>query len=57
MTDWLTKPYIEWNIIDTILCYLEISILLILVIIISAKLLEIRDKRRIKNGKTKKGNR
>lgn len=48
MFDWLTKPYIEWNIIDTILCHLEIGILLILAIIIIDKLLEIKDKRRNK---------
>ena len=51
MFDWLTKPYIKWNVIDTILCYVEVAILLILILIISAKLLEFKDRLKQKNKK------
>ena len=32
--EWITKPYIQWNIIDSIICLLETTLLFALVIFI-----------------------
>jgi len=31
---WITKPYIQWNIIDSIICLFEITLLFVLGIVI-----------------------
>lgn len=52
MFDWITKPYIQWNIIDTMLCYIEIGLTAFIVILLVANILDFKDK--IKNKKNKK---
>lgn len=44
MFNWVTKPYIQWNILDTILCYVEVGIALILVVALVVIILELKNK-------------
>lgn len=44
MFDWITKPYIEWNVLDTTCCYLEVAIGCIILAFIAVEILEIKDK-------------
>ena len=43
---WITKPYIQWNFLDNIFCYLEIFLISILIIIIYTEISELKDKKR-----------
>ena len=44
MFEWITKPFIEWNIIDRILCYAEVGIGSFAIILLSLSILDLRDK-------------
>ena len=44
MFDWITKPFIEWNMIDRFLCYFEIGIISILIISLSMLIVYLKDK-------------
>lgn len=48
MFDWITKPYIQWNFIDSIICIAEVLILFIMVLIIVGAIQDIINKRRKK---------
>ena len=48
MFDWITKPYIQWNILDTILCYIEIGILLIIIVVVTVEIQDFIEKKKIK---------
>lgn len=43
---WITKPYIQWNFLDNIFCYLEIGLVFILIVIIYVEISELKDKKR-----------
>lgn len=43
---WITKPYIQWNFLDNIFCYLEIGLAFILIVIIYVEISELKDKKR-----------
>lgn len=45
MFDWITKPYIKWNVIDSIICSAEVIILFVLITIIICVIAEIIEKR------------
>ena len=46
MFNWITKPYIQWNILDTILCYIELGILFIVIVVIIVEIQDLIEKRR-----------
>lgn len=48
MFDWITKPFIEWNMIDRTFCYLEIGIVIILITAIAMFIVYLKDKFRNK---------
>ena len=54
MFDWITKPYIEWTIINTMYCYGEMIVAIILLIVLAGTILEIKDKIQKKWRKTTK---
>lgn len=41
---WVTKPYIQWNFLDNIVCYIEIGLVFILIITIYVEISELKDK-------------
>ena len=53
MFDWITKPYLEWTAFDTMICYVEIFILIMVIIFLSAFILDLKDEIRKKIRKNK----
>ena len=53
MFNWITKPYIQWNILDIILFYVEVGIAFVLMVIIVEYIIEFKDKIKKKKGKQK----
>lgn len=53
MFDWITKPYIEWSVVDTMFCYGEVFLLIILIILLAGIILNTKDKiqEKLKEGK------
>lgn len=51
MFDWITKPYLEWTACDTMICYVEIFILITAIIFLSAFILVLKDEIRKKKMK------
>ena len=48
MFDWITKPYIQWNVLDTILCYVEVGILLLILVVVIVEIQDLIEKRKSK---------
>lgn len=53
MFDWITKPYLEWTAFDTMICHVEILILIMAIIFLSAFILVLKDeiRKRIRKNK------
>lgn len=46
MFNWITKPHILWNVLDTILCYVELGILLIIIVVLIVEIQDFIEKRK-----------
>ena len=54
MFDWITKPYIQWTMLDTIIFYIEFGIVMIIIISLICLIIYIKNKfnkRKKKEGK------
>ena len=51
MFNWITKPFIEWNMIDKTICYLEIGCVCILIVLLAMFIIYIKDKLKRKKHK------
>lgn len=49
MFNWIIKPYIQWSIIDTMLCYVELAIFWVIIGLVIVEIQDLIEKIRDKN--------